>query len=100
MGDLDSFVQVLELMLPQFFKGATAFLADSGQSHIKRTRHKDLISEETIQKMKASKIWRMEDNFYNFAVKNFQHIKKTLMDQQKAGLPAYYNFEKVRPRSP
>jgi len=96
--DLDSLVQVLEILLPQFFKGGSHFLTESGKSHIKKTRHKDEISPETIEKLKSSKIWKMEDNFYNFALKHFQNIKKTVLDQKKSGKETFFNFEKVRPR--
>ena len=96
--DLDSFVEVLEVLLPQFFQGGTEFLTQSGKSHIKKTRHKDELNEETVRKMKASKVWRLENEFYNFAVKQFQSIKKTVIEQKQMGGATFYNFEKVRPK--
>jgi len=81
--EMDSFVQVLEFLFPTFFKGATEFLQQSGKAHIKKTRHKDEISEETINKMKNNKIWKMENEFYKFALRNFHSVKTTTLEQMR-----------------
>ena len=96
--ELDSFVEVLEELIPDFFKGAKEFLEQSGKSHIKRTRHKDEVSEETNQKMKKTKIWKLENEFYNFALKNFHSVKQVVLEQKRLGIH-FYNYEKVRPKS-
>jgi len=92
--DLDSFVQVLEILLPKYFSGAVQYLKDTGKSHIKRTKHKDQLSEQTISKMSNSKIYQMEMEFYNFAMKQFKWIKKSLVDDQSNG----FVYEKIRPK--
>jgi len=93
--DLNAFVQVLETLLPEFFTGATDFFQISGNSHIKRTRHKDEVSEHSIQKLKSSKIWRMENEFYNFALRQFNWVKKTLEEQREQNKQFFY-YEKIR----
>ena len=47
--------------------------------------------------MRKTKVWKLENDFYNFAVKHFQAVKKTVFEQKEQG-KAFYNFEKVRPR--
>lgn len=95
--ELDSFVEVLEELIPRFFSGAMQFLDQSGKSHIKRTRHKDEVSEKTRHRMKNTKIWKMENEFYNFALKNFHAVKTTTLEQKKQKTH-FYNYEKVRPK--
>lgn len=95
--DLAGMYQVLELLLPTFFKGTAEFLAASGKEHIKNTRHKEGVHQDTVIKMRKTKIWRLENDFYNFAAKHFQSIKKIALEQKSQGR-AFYNFEKVRPR--
>ena len=84
-------------LLPQYFAGATKFLEKSGKSHIKHTRHKDPVSEETVQKMKNTKIWKLENEFYNFAVKQFNQVKTATLEQKQLQTK-FYNYEKVRPK--
>ena len=91
------FLKVLEELLPQYFSGATKFLQDSGKAHIKHTRHKDPLSEETISKMKNTRVWKLENEFYNFAVKHFNAVKTTILEQKQLKT-AFYNYEKVRPK--
>ena len=91
------FFQILEELLPNYFSGATKFLQDSGKAHIKHTRHKDPLSEETINKMKNTRVWKLENEFYNFAVKQFNAVKTTVLEQKQLKT-AFYNYEKVRPK--
>jgi len=95
--ELDTFVEVLEELLPQFFSGAKQFLEDSGKSHIKHTRHKDPVSEETVSKMKKTKVWQLENDFYNFALKKFNSVKSETFEQKKSQ-SNFFNYEKVRPK--
>ena len=87
----------MEELLPQFFSGATKFLDDSGKSHIKHTRHKDPLSEETVRKMKKTKVWKLENDFYNFALKKFHAVKTETFEQKKAK-SNFFNYEKIRPK--
>jgi len=95
--DLASMYTVLELLLPTFFKGADDFLKISGKEHIKNTRHKEGVHQDTVIKMRKTKIWKLENDFYNFAVKHFQAIKRIALEQKKLGR-SLYNLEKVRPK--
>lgn len=96
--DLASMYQVLELLLPTFFKGTGDFLKESGKEHIKNTRHKEGVHQDTLIKMRKTKIWKLENDFYNFAAKHFASVKKVVMEQKSQGRQ-FYNFEKIRPRT-
>ena len=85
----------MEAVLPRYFTGATEFFHLSGKSHIKRTKHKDEISEKTKQKLKSSKIWRMENDFYNFALRQFNWVKKSVMEQ-KSQKKHFFSYEKIK----
>ena len=47
--------------------------------------------------MKSTRIWKLENEFYNFALKQFEALK-TITLEQKAAKTLYYNYEKVRPK--
>jgi len=64
---LDHFVQMLELHIPKVFKGAYEKI--QSQSPIRKTLHKDPISNSTRARLSNTKVWRMEYDFYRFAEK-------------------------------
>jgi len=92
---LPEFVEVLEQLLPTFFTGAKEFLQISGKAHIKHTRHKEPLSETTITKMKKTKIWKIENEFFNFAQKHFNATRSVVL-QQKEAKKQYYKYDKVK----
>jgi len=96
--DLESFVEVLQFLLPNFFTGAVDYLKESGKAHIKKTKHKDPISDDTRKKMQNSTIYRIEMEFYNFALKHFKNMKKIVRAQKSASAKSQFVFEKVRPK--
>ncbi|XP_056648974.1 heparin sulfate O-sulfotransferase isoform X1 [Diorhabda sublineata] len=91
---LEEFIQLLELSLPRFFKGATDHFQHSNRSHLRQTVQKDLPSEETLEKIKTSTVWQMENEFYDFALDQFNFVKKFIM-KNKGQVVMY---EKIRPK--
>eukprot|EP00088_Acartia_fossae_P016266 TRINITY_DN19101_c0_g1_i1.p1 TRINITY_DN19101_c0_g1~~TRINITY_DN19101_c0_g1_i1.p1 ORF type:complete len:150 (-),score=30.59 TRINITY_DN19101_c0_g1_i1:16-429(-) len=96
-AEFEDFVEVLEFLLPEYFNGATEYLRKTGKAHIKRTKHKDKISEATEKKMKGTRVYQMEKEFYNFAVRHFKSIKKTVLPQ-KLDNKVSFVYEKIRPK--
>ncbi|XP_030749674.1 heparin sulfate O-sulfotransferase [Sitophilus oryzae] len=92
--ELEDFIAVLELSLPRLFQGAMDYFTQSNKSHLRQTVQKILPSEETIKKIKASTVWQMENEFYEFALDNFHYVKRhTLKNKQQNVM-----YEKIRPR--
>src|SRR5690606_10649681 len=104
--EMHSFVQVLEAALPQMFAGASAIYEKGAKSHLRKTFNKVRPSSRTIAKIQQSRIWQMENEFYQFALDNFNFIKeKTLVKVKQQGNNIVYKdkgqqffFEKIRPK--
>ena len=62
--------------MPRFFSGAGKMFRSSDKlSHIRKTKHKDPVSDETIRKLESTRVWKMENDFYEFAAAQFNEIK-------------------------
>ncbi|XP_076316337.1 heparan sulfate 2-O-sulfotransferase 1-like [Tachypleus tridentatus] len=81
--ELKDFVAVLEAIIPRFFLGATQQFREGKKSHLRKTYNKVNPIPETIQKIRSSNIWRMENEFYEFALKQFHSIKKKTLTGKK-----------------
>jgi heparan sulfate 2-O-sulfotransferase HS2ST1 len=70
-----------------------------GKSHLRKTYGKQPPSKETIKTFHKSKIYQMEQDFYMFAKRNFNSIKKRALplDSSKS-IPQQFRFEKIRPK--
>lgn len=102
---LQEFVQVLEYSLPQLFRGATSLYENGTKSHLRKTFHKIAPSPKTIAKIQNSRIWQMENDFYQFVVENFNFVRdKALLKVKSSNGTIYkdrgkqYFFEKIRPK--
>jgi len=103
--DLDSFVEIVEWLLPKFFKGATDIYKKEGQqgnNHIRKTKHKDTVSEATLSVLRKTKVWRAEQDFYDFALNQFNALKDervAAMKNSNTGTDEYkphFHYEKIR----
>ncbi|CAG7716795.1 unnamed protein product [Allacma fusca] len=96
---MDEFVTLLEASLPRFFRGALNLFNQEGKSHLRKTFGKIPPSKETIKAIHKSKVWQMEQDFYMFAKKNFNAIKKrALPSNGSAPITPQFRFEKIRPK--
>ena len=89
-----------------FKKGNLLFLQGAGllfrssyeTSHIRRTIHKDSVSQKTIDAFKDTRIWKAEMEFYEFARSHFDVIKNELTAAENGGAnKRIYHYEKTRP---
>lgn len=92
--ELDDFIAILELVIPRVFKGAMDHYVNSNKSHLRQTAQKQDPSEETIRKIESSTVWRMENEFYEFALEQFQFIRHHTLDNRSQK----YFYEKIRPK--
>ncbi|RUS69100.1 hypothetical protein EGW08_023137 [Elysia chlorotica] len=100
--ELRSFLAVLEAALPRFFHGATALYNQGTKAHLRKTIKKYPPKPETLEKIKDSNIYRMESEFYEFAVDHFHYIKSQTVRRNEDGdifiKEKRFLFEKIRPR--
>ena len=113
VGTLDQmrqFVRMMEIVLPHFFQGAFRVL-DSGQmggDHLRKTTTKYMPSNATLERFKkaAGNILRLENDFYNFAHRHFDHAyvqlfgPSTIPAENVSPLESLFHFEKIRPKRP
>ncbi|XP_048587162.1 heparan sulfate 2-O-sulfotransferase 1 [Nematostella vectensis] len=99
---LEDFITILETALPRFFKGATNRFQTGNKSHLRKTASKQPLQQQTLDFFYKNKIWKMENEFYEFARKVFNGVKKkTLIVNQDGSVTSSVEFfyEKIRPRS-
>ncbi|KAI5704636.1 hypothetical protein M8J75_007456 [Diaphorina citri] len=101
--ELTDFVSLLEAALPSFFRGGTDHFLTSNKSHLRRTNRKIDPSEETVQQIKKSKIWELENELYEYALEQFHFVKKhNLVYNKVLGYEAdkgkQFMYEKIYPK--
>lgn len=98
---LTEFVAVMEAVLPRYFKGATKRFIVGGRSHLRKTQAKKQLKPETLEHIKTTKVWQMENEFYLFANDTFTDLlKRTFVKSRGRFVVAKkkFFFEKIRPR--
>eukprot|EP00794_Sanderia_malayensis_P016017 gene16017-17634_t len=98
---MDKFIKLLEFALPRFFIGATKrYLTESGRGiHLRKTVKKPPMSNDTIIYFKSTKVWRMENEFYQFALKTFNQRYNSIYKNIGKGnkpKPDTFLYQKVK----
>lgn len=102
--DMESFIRVLEATLPRLFAGATHHYLTSDKSHLRVTSQKGQPSAATVNKIQQTTIWKVENEFYEFAAEQF----KFTMKRSNVKLPnnaserekdQIFFYEKIRPKT-
>lgn len=88
------FISILEATIPRIFKGATDYYLNSNKSHLRQTVQKNPPSNLTIEKIQKSIVWQMENELYEFALEQFNFIKKHTLSNKIQK----YMYEKIRPK--
>ncbi|XP_061635735.1 heparan sulfate 2-O-sulfotransferase 1 [Phyllopteryx taeniolatus] len=100
--ELEDFIMILEATLPRFFKGATDLYKTGKKSHLRKTTEKKLPTRETVGKLQQSKIWKIENEFYEFALEQFQFVRAHAVrekDGELIVLPQSFFYEKIYPKA-
>ncbi|XP_022910986.1 heparin sulfate O-sulfotransferase [Onthophagus taurus] len=93
--DIESFINILELTIPRLFIGAMDYFNHSNKSNLRKTAHKEAPTEETVKKIQNSVVWQMENELYEFALEQFNFVKKLSLGEKSQR----FFFEKIRPKS-
>ncbi|KAK3560814.1 hypothetical protein QTP86_019494 [Hemibagrus guttatus] len=100
--ELEDFVMMLEAALPRFFRGATDLYRTGKKSHLRKTSEKKPPTKESIARLQQSAIWKLENEFYEFALEQFQFVRAHGV-REKDGelylLPQNYFYEKIYPKT-
>uniref|UniRef100_A0A671MSE6 Heparan sulfate 2-O-sulfotransferase 1 n=1 Tax=Sinocyclocheilus anshuiensis TaxID=1608454 RepID=A0A671MSE6_9TELE len=100
--ELEDFVMMLEAALPRFFKGATELYRTGKKSHLRKTSEKKPPTKEAIARLQQSDIWKMENEFYEFALEQFQYVRAHAV-REKDGelylLAQNFFYEKIYPKT-
>lgn len=98
---MEEFVKLLELALPRFFKGANDLYVNGTKSHLRKTYNKLQPTQESIETIKKSDVYRMEREFYDFALEQFEFVKRNSFNVIRGELmpkKQQFFYEKIRPR--
>lgn len=100
---LPDFLQLLEASLPRIFRGSLQLYNKSDRSHLRKTFNKTMPSAKTVAKMQQSRIWQMENEFYQFVLDQFNFVKgkslvKLSSEEGWVDKGQQYFYEKIRPK--
>ncbi|XP_075212007.1 heparan sulfate 2-O-sulfotransferase [Lycorma delicatula] len=101
MEQLTDFIAILEAALPGFFRGAVEHFKHSKKAHLRKTNQKLEPKESTIRKIQNSQVWQMETELYEFAVEQFNFLKKRMIvdkDGQLLDKGQQFMYEKISPK--
>lgn len=88
-------------------RSANAFQTSSAavtgkKSHLRKTSEKKPPTKESIAKLQQSAIWKMENDFYEFALEQFQFVRAHAV-REKDGelylLAQNFFYEKIYPKN-
>ncbi|XP_058495060.1 heparan sulfate 2-O-sulfotransferase 1-like [Solea solea] len=99
--ELEDFIMILEATLPPFFKGATELHKLGKKSHLRKTTEKKPPTKETIAKLQQSDIWKLENEFYEFALEQFQFVRAHAVREEDGELYVLgqnFFYEKIYPK--
>lgn len=85
----------------RIFKGSMNQYLNSSKSHLRQTTSKIDPQPETIAEIKKTDVWKLENEFYEFALQQFHFTYKLQNNIKVQGnsLTQKYFYEKIRPKS-
>ena len=57
------------------------------------------ISDESVAHLQASKIWKVENEFYEFAEAQFRAVKSALLNSNHNPTLQKFHYDKIRPKN-
>lgn len=73
---------------------------NSSKSHLRQTTSKIEPKLETVREIKKTDVWKLENEFYEFALQQFHFVYKSQMQIKMQGnsIEQKYFYEKIRPK--
>ena len=71
------------------------------KSHLRKTSSKLPPSRETIKQIQRSNVWKLENEFYEFAKEHFHFVKRRTFEYKNGYMlerKQQFSYEKIRPR--
>ena len=72
------------------------------KTHLRKTKQKLPPSPETLNKIQQTRVWKMENEFYEFALEQFHAVKKRTLAADSNGQLSdrgqQFRYMKVRPK--
>ena len=68
------------------------------KSHLRKTITKILPKAETLDYFKNSTVWQLENDFYLFALRQFEAIKAKTLNSDLSDKGQQFFYEKIRPK--
>uniref|UniRef100_A0A8C4RCQ1 Heparan sulfate 2-O-sulfotransferase 1 n=1 Tax=Eptatretus burgeri TaxID=7764 RepID=A0A8C4RCQ1_EPTBU len=99
--ELEDFILMVEAILPRFFKGATELFRKGKRSHLRRTSEKKQPTADTVWRLQQSGIWKLEQEFYEFAREQFAFVRAHAVrerDGELIPLAQSFFYEKIYPK--
>lgn len=100
---LEDMILLLEQLLPGFFRGAGQhfFALDIKRKHLRSTIRKIPITNEVERLFKSHRVYKMEREFYDFALAQFNSTFQSIMNSsQRHKGPTFFqerfHYEKIR----
>lgn len=95
---MQEFVELLEMTMPRIFNGSLDQYLHSNKSHLRQTQSKLEPQEGTVKAIEETVVWRMENEFYEFAVAQFEFQRMKLFVPDGRRQLQTFMYEKVRPK--
>lgn len=68
------------------------------KSHLRQTTQKIDPQPETVDKIKNSVVWKMENELYDYALAYFHTMKRRLLNASIQDASQRFMYEKIRPK--
>ncbi|VDK75575.1 unnamed protein product [Onchocerca ochengi] len=94
------FIELLELLLPSFFRGALKNFdsLDKKHANLRHTNRKIPPNKATVEAVHKDPLYIMEREFYDFVRKEFNEIRRRILDESTNELlPPQFHYEKIKP---
>lgn len=96
--EMEDFISMLEVSLPRFFQGGLAHFTSSDRSHLRKTKTKVEPTKATVELIKETAVWQMENELYEFALDQFNFLKKKYYVPGNKNVVQDFFYEKIKPK--